>query len=188
MCGRHAHVRVHWWRRCWSIWSAGGTRVILATTPREANSRVADWVALHLVDGHLSSMALDELDKAATLARRDFHIGDLAKALEKRPQLVLSNVTGKTSNKDCGVVGVCELVHGLWSTVVAHWWSVHAVHAHVWAIVHTHRCRSARAAALILRSSSGDAHWTITAIHTLHLCKSTLLLVLASEANEAIAT
>jgi hypothetical protein len=36
-----------------------------------------------LVDGHLSRVAVDELDETAALARRNLDVGDFTKALEE---------------------------------------------------------------------------------------------------------
>ncbi len=58
-------------------------------------------------------MAVDELDKATALARRNFDIGDFAKALKERPQLVFGDVARQAPDKDCRVVRVCELIHRL---------------------------------------------------------------------------
>ena len=80
---RHAHRRVNWWWRSRTVRSACGARVVLAATPAEADTRVTDGVALHLVDGHLSSVALNELDETAALARGNLDVGNLAKALEE---------------------------------------------------------------------------------------------------------
>lgn len=68
------------------------TRVVLRTSPRETNARVANWVALHLVDGHLGSMAVDKLDETAALARRNLDVGDLSEALEEGTELILGDV------------------------------------------------------------------------------------------------
>lgn len=86
-------------------------RVVLRSTPAQANTGVANRITLHLVDSHLSSVSVDELNETATLARGDLDVGDFTKALEERAQLVLGNVTGKTTDKDGRVVGVGELVH-----------------------------------------------------------------------------
>lgn len=80
----HSHGWVDWWGRSWAIRSASGSRVVLTPTPAEADARVADRVALHLVDGHLSGVALNELDEATTLSRWNLDVGDLAKTLEER--------------------------------------------------------------------------------------------------------
>src|SRR4051794_32029276 len=53
-------------------------RVVLRTAPRQADARVTDGVPLHLVDCHLSSMAMHKLNEAATLARGDLDVGNLA--------------------------------------------------------------------------------------------------------------
>jgi hypothetical protein len=76
----HAHVVRR--GRSRAVGSAN-TRVVLRSTPAEADAGVADRVALHLVDGHLGSVAVDELDKTAALARWYLDIGDFAEALEE---------------------------------------------------------------------------------------------------------
>ena len=93
--------------------TVGGTnaRVVLRAAPAEANTRVANGIALHLIDGHLRGMTVDELDKATALARGDLDIGDLAKALEERAQLILSDIAREATDEDSGVVRVSELVH-----------------------------------------------------------------------------
>jgi hypothetical protein len=58
-------------------------------------------------------MAVDELDKAAALARRNLDVGDLSEALEERAELVLGDVTRETADENSRVVGIGELVHGL---------------------------------------------------------------------------
>lgn len=87
------------------------TRVVLRATPREADARVSDGVTLHLVDRHLSCVTVDELDETAPLSGRDLDVGDLAKALEERAQLVLGDVAREAADKDSRVVGIGELVH-----------------------------------------------------------------------------
>lgn len=79
----HTHILVvgRRWRR--AVWGAGWPRVVLRTSPRETNSRVANRISLHLVDGHLSRMSLNELDETAALSGWDLNIGDLAEALEE---------------------------------------------------------------------------------------------------------
>lgn len=88
-------------------------RIVLRTAPREANTRVTDGVTLHLIDRHLGGMAMDELDKAATLAGGDLDVGDVAEALEERAKLILGDIAGKATDEHSRVVGVGELVHGL---------------------------------------------------------------------------
>lgn len=124
--GRHAAL--HEVRRGRSGTVRGAdSRVVLAAAPREANARVADGVALHLVDGHLSSMAVNELHEAAALARGDLDVGDLAESLEEGAELVLGNVPGQATDEDRGVVRVSELVHGLhglvWRSLLVVEWS-----------------------------------------------------------------
>lgn len=115
---RQAHVMGR--RRSWAVGSADA-RVVLRTTPAETDTRVANGVALHLVDGHLGGMAVDKLDETAALSRRNLDISNLTKALEERTELVLGDVARETANKDGGVVGVGELVH-LGSGIVATIW------------------------------------------------------------------
>lgn len=105
---RHSHVMGRRWG--WPVRRAD-TGVILAATPREADARVADGIALHLVDGHLGRVAVDELYEAASLAGRDFDVGDLAKSLEERTELVLGNVARQTTDEHSRVVGIGKLVH-----------------------------------------------------------------------------
>lgn len=96
------------------------TRVVLGTSPGETNARVADGVALHLVDCHLGGMAVYELDETAALTGRDLDIGDFSEALEEGTEFILGDVSGQTTDKDSGVVRVGELVHlggGLHSSV-----------------------------------------------------------------------
>lgn len=128
---RHAHGLVLGWRWRWTIWRTSRSRVVLRSAPGQTNTGVSDWVTLHLVDGHLSSMTLDELDETATFSWWDLDVGDFSKALEEGTQLILGNISGKTSNKDSCVVGIRELVHWLRSTVItdSSWGSTHAVHA-----------------------------------------------------------
>lgn len=98
-----------WGRRCRTVGSTY-TGVVLRTAPRQTDAGVANRVSLHLVDGHLSSVAVDELDKATALSRRDLDVGDLAEALEEGAKLILSHVARQATNEDGGVVGVGELV------------------------------------------------------------------------------
>ena len=98
------------WGRRWPVWSAH-TRVVLTATPGQADAGVTDRIALHLVDGHLCSMAVDELDKAAALARRNLDVGDLPEALEKRTEFILGNVPRESADKNSSIVWVGELVH-----------------------------------------------------------------------------
>lgn len=115
----HSHRGVLGWRWCRSVRGASGSRVILRTAPRETDTGVANGIALHLVDGHFSSMTLDELNETAALSGWDLNVGDLAEALEEGTEFILSDVAGETANEDSGIVGIGELVHGLRSTVVA---------------------------------------------------------------------
>ena len=60
MRGRHAHGGVHrWWRRG-AIRRPSRARVILTPTPAEPDARVANGIALHLVDCHLGCVPLGQ--------------------------------------------------------------------------------------------------------------------------------
>jgi hypothetical protein len=192
---RHAHARaVDGWRGCWAVGSASGTGVVLGATPAKTNARVADGVALHLVDGHFGSVTLHELHESASLAWRDLDIGDFTEALEEGSELVLGDIARKTTDEDGGVIGVCELVHRLGSAVVAHWGCAHGVHAHARAaaaaLLHAHAAGAAgtaRTATLVLGCRSADAHGSVAAVDALHLGKGLLLVLLAGKADESIA-
>jgi hypothetical protein len=176
----HSHRWVDWWWRSWSIWGSGWSRVVLAAAPRQTDTRISNRIPLHLVDGHFSGMSLDELDKTASLSWWDLDIGDLAKALEERAELVLSDIAGQSSNENCGVIWIGELVHWLRSTVVTNWWSTHGVHAD-WSW-HTGWSWPS----LVLWGGSGDAHWAVSAVDTLHLSQGTLLIHLIRESDETV--
>lgn len=190
----HAHSLVLWWRWSRSVGGSSGTRVVLGASPGEADARVSDGVALHLVDGHLSSVALDELDEAAALSGWDLDVGDLPEALEEGAELVLGDVAREATDEDGGVVGVSELVHWLRGSVVADRGSAHGVHARGHVASHggarhtAHGTRWSTTAGLVLGSGSGDSHGAVTAVDTLHLGESTLLVALIGEADEAVAT
>lgn len=111
----HAHVVRR--RRRRAVGSADA-RVVLRSSPAQADARVANRVALHLVDGHLGSVTVHELNKAATLAGGDLHVGDFTKALEERSELILGHISREATDENRGVVGIGELVH-LRSRVVA---------------------------------------------------------------------
>lgn len=189
----HAHVVRG--RRGGAVGSTNA-RVVLRTSPAEAHARVTNGVALHLVDGHLGSVAVDELNEAAALARRDLDIGDLTEALEEGSELVLSDVARKATNEDGGVVGVSELVHlsGRVKTTIAE--ALHATSIPHLLLRHTAHHGTAVVVSLttkavvttVLGGSSRDTHGSVAAVDTLHLNKSTLLVVLVGEANETIAT
>lgn len=184
----HSHVRVDGRGRSWAVGCSSGARVVLRATPAEADTGVADRIALHLVDGHLSSVALDELDETAAFSRRDLDVGDFAESLEERTKLVLGNVARKTSNEDRGVVGVSELVHWLRSTVEAHRGTTHGSRrVDASGTRHAHTART-DARTLVLGGGSRDTHWAITAVDTLHLTQSALLVVLVGETDETIST
>lgn len=187
MSRRHSHGGVHRRRRgSGTVGASSWAGVVLRATPAQAHPRVSNGVALHLVDGHLSGVALDELDETAALARGDLDIGDFTEALEERTELILGNVAGETANENGGVVGVSELVHGLGSTVEAHRGSTHrGVHAS--RTGHTHGTRH-NTGALVLGGGGRNAHGTVTAVNTLHLAQGTLLVVLIRETNETVAT
>ncbi len=109
--------------------TVGGTNagVVLRAAPAQADARVADGVALHLVDGHLGRMAVDKLDKATALARRNLDVGDFTESLEEGAQLVFGDVARETTDEDGRVVGVGELVHLRGRVVAAVGEALHAV-------------------------------------------------------------
>lgn len=190
----HSHVRgIGGRRRSWPIRSSGRTRVVLATTPGKADARIADGVALHLVDGHLGSVALDELDETAAFSRGNLDIGDLAETLEERAKLILGDVAGQTADEDGRVVGVGELVHRLRGSSAIE--SRHRGGAHRRGVHGTKRTRArghhasmtSSGAALVLRSGGGNAHGSISGIDALHVVEGALLIRLAAEADKAIA-
>lgn len=191
---RHAHALVlrWWWSR--AVRGSSWTRVVLGASPGETDTGVSDGVTLHLVDGHLGGVALDELDEAAALSGWDLDVGDLSEALEEGAELVLSDVARQATDEDGGVVGVGELVHWLRSAVVADRGSTHGVHAggHVAAhggTGHTaHGTRWSTTARLVLGGCGGDSHGAVATVDTLHLGESTLLVALIREANETVST
>lgn len=182
----HSHGGVHGRRRgSGTVGAAGRAGVVLRTTPAQTNARVANRVALHLVDGHLGGVTLDELDETTALARRNLDVGDLAESLEERAELILSHVARQTTNEDGGVVGVGELIHGLRGAVEAHGGTAHRG-VHAGGAGHTH-VGSADTGALVLRGGGRDTHGAVAAVDTLHLSEGALLVVLVGEADEAVA-
>lgn len=173
-------------RRSRAIGAASGAGVILRAAPAQTHARVTDRVALHLVDRHLGSMALNELNETATLARGDLDVGDLTEALEERTELVLSDVSRETPNKDGGVVRIGELVHGLGSTIETHWGGTHRG-VHPRGTRHAHGTRH-DSRALVLGGGGGDTHGAVAAVDTLHLTQGTLLVILIGEADKAVTT
>jgi hypothetical protein len=189
---RHAHARaVDGWGRCRAVGSAGWTGVVLRATPTEANARVANGIALHLVDGHFSRVTLHELHETTSLAWWDLDVGDFTKALEEGTELILGDITRETTHKDSCVVWVGELVHRLGSAVVAHGRRAHRVHAHARAtatlLLHAHAGGTARTTTLVLGCRSANAHRAVATIDALHFSKGLLLVLLASKSDEAIA-
>jgi len=214
---RHPHWVNRWWR-CWSVRSAGRSRVVLRSAPAESNSRVTNRIALHLIDGHFGSVSLDELDEAATLARRNLDVCYLAKSLEERSQLILGDVSREATHEDSSVVRVSELIHRLLTAVLAtHWWIIHgararartgtraaavshvptlrttvrtAVRASVTAVTATawHAHCHVRGTTLVFWCSGRDSHGSVAAVDTLHLAESALLVGFVGEPNEAIAS
>lgn len=179
---RHGHRREHGRRRCRAVRRSGGARVVLAASPRQSNPRVSDRVALHLVDGHLGGVSLDKLDESASLSGRNLDVGDFSKALEEGTELVLGDVSGKASDKDGRVVGVCELVHGLGSSIVSHRGSTHGVHSHGSGGT-GHGRRSTGPA---LRGGGRNAHGTVAAVDTLHLGQGAVLILLVRESDKSV--
>jgi hypothetical protein len=128
------------------------------------------------------------LDETTALSGRDLDVGDLSEALEERAELILGDVAGQATNEDSGVVGVCELVHGLGSTVEGHRRATHGrVHASGTGHTHGSTTVAANTGTLVLGGSGGDTHRAVATVDTLHLGESTLLVVLVREANEAVA-
>jgi hypothetical protein len=201
---RHTHSRVdgRWRRR--PVRGAGRSRVVLAAAPGQADARVADRVALHLVNSHFGRVSMHKLYEATSLARRDFDVSDFTKALEERTEFIFSDISREASNKDGGIVGVRELIHGLTtattaaaaatspSTIVAHRGGTHRVHAERpiagLLLLHVHSGRTAGAATLVLGGGSRNAHWAVAAVDALHFAKRLLLILLIGKAHEAIAT
>lgn len=189
---RHTHRWVHRWRRSGTVWGAGGTRIVLATSPAETDPRIPNRIALHLVDGHLCCVTLDELNKPAALPGRNLDVGNFSEALEERPELVLRDIPRKPSNKDCGVVRVGELVHWLRLAIVSDRRTSHVVHAAHWCSSwttwtwHAHTSWPSTTG-LVLWCCRGDAHGSIAAVDPLHLLQCALLVTLVREANKTVA-
>ena len=187
----HTHGWIDRRRWSWTVGRAGRTRIVLRATPTETYARVSDGISLHLIDGHLGSVTLDELNKAAALAGWNLDVGDLAKALEEGAQLILGHVAGKATDENGSIVWVGELIHGLRGSKVAaaEVRSAHRVHAHGCATTSGHTTHSGtRAAALVLGSCGADAHRAVAAVDSLHFSESALLLGLVGEPDEPIAT
>jgi len=185
--------------------TVGGTntRVVLAAAPAQTDAGVSNRVSLHLVDGHLGSVAVDKLNETAALARRDLDVGDLAKALEEATELVLGDVAREAADENGGVVGVGELVHLLARRVVGGAISTavlsrrgnpvesllvrrQAGSHHLVAVV----LLLVRAAVVtsVLGGGRGDAHGAVATVDSLHLNESSLLILLIGETDEAVAT
>jgi hypothetical protein len=179
--------------------SVGGSyaRVVLRATPTETNARVSNRITLHLVDGHLGCVTMNELNEATALARRDLDVCNFAKALEERPELIFSDIAGQTTNENSSVVGVRELVHlsgGIETTISEASLLLHSTphlllrHASAHHGVTVLALTEAVVIVTILGGSSRNAHGAVAAVHALHLHKSTLLVVLIGETNETVAT
>ena len=188
---RHTHRWVDGWRRRWTVWSAGRTGIVLAPSPAEADPRVTNWIALHLVDGHFCCVTLDELNKSTSLPGWDLDIRNLSKSLEKGAELVLRDISRKPSNKDCGIVRVGKLVHWLRLAVVSDWRIPHVVHAahrgSTWP-TWTWQAHAPRpSTSLVLWRCGGNAHGPVAAVDPLHFLQCALLITLVRKANETIA-
>lgn len=190
----HAHRLILWGRWCRSVWCSSRARIVLGSAPGKANTRVTNGIALHLIDSHLGGMALDELDKSTSFSWRNLDVSDFSKALEKRSELVLSNISRQTAHENGSIVWIRELVHWLGSTVVTHWGSTHRVHARSHTTRHTttlhswHATWRSTSAGLVLRSCCRDSHGTVATVNALHLGESTLLIPFLSKAYEAISS
>jgi len=191
---RHAHVVR---RRRGRAVRRANSRVVLRATPAQADARVANGVTLHLVDGHLCGVAVDELNEAAALARGDLDVRDLAEALEERSQLILGDITRESTDEDSSIVRIGELVHlSSWveaavatavreaAHLAPHLLLRHTAH-HGAAVVVT---VSETMVTTVLGGSGGNTHGAVAAVDTLHLDKSTLLVILVGKANEPVAT
>ncbi len=180
---RHTHRRVYRWWRCRTIWGAGRTRIVLATSPAKTDPRIPNGIALHLVDGHLCCVTLDELNKSAALPGRNLDVSDLSESLEERAKLVLRDIPRKPSNKDCGVVRVRELVHWLRLAIVSDGRTSHVIHAAHWCSSwatwtwHAHTSRPSTTG-LILWCCCGDTHRSVATVDSLHLLQCALLVTL----------
>jgi len=168
--------------------------VILRAAPGETNTRIANRVALHLVDGHFCGVTVNELDKAAALARGNLDVGDFSKALKEGPELILSDVTRQATNKHSGIVWVRELVHRLDRVVLLPIIRVVTPHGRSRRMAGNRgHHRGGRVMTILvmmralLRGGRRDAHGAIATINSLHLYKSALHIGLVTEANEAIA-
>jgi hypothetical protein len=199
-------------RRRRSIRSAD-TRVVLRAAPAETDARVANRVALHLVDRHLGGVSVDELDEAATLARRDLDVSDLTKTLEEASKLVLRDISGEATHEDGGVVGIRELIHLCrrveveprlelaWGAVLhllllrksaAHhllmlWLSISAAMGTAGKGLVECTREATHQCSPVLRCGSRNSHWSIAAIDSLHFDEGPLLVRLIGEAHEPIA-
>jgi hypothetical protein len=143
-------------------------------------------------------MAVDKLHETATLARRDFDVGDFSEPLEKRTKFILRDVSGEAADENSRVVGVGKLVHRLdWGVrgslaVVGRRGTPHGATGMARNRRH-HGVRSGVTMAMAilvrtgLRSRRRDTHGAIAAINTLHLNQGTLLVLLIRETDESIA-
>jgi len=162
-----------------SVGRSCGSGVVLGSTPGKTDARVADGVALHLIDGHFRSVTLHELDEPAAFAGRDFNVGYLAESLEEGTKFILSDVAAQSANKNGSVVGVGELVHGLRLAVVSQG-QAHGGHHH--AVVGHDRL----GVAVVLGNSSADTHGTVSTIDALHLRQCTVPLSFITETDESV--
>ena len=181
----HPHGRVNRRRRRRTIRGAGGTGVVLATTPAQPNSRIADGITLHLVDGHFRRVTLHELNEAAALPRRYLDVSDLAEPLEEGTELVFGHVPRESANEDGGIVRIRELVHRLGSAVVSNRRVSHGVHAYRALTRHRHAARSS-CSRLVFGGCRRDPHRTVAAIDPLHLGESALLIPFIREADKTV--
>jgi hypothetical protein len=181
----HGHRREHGRRRRRAVGSAGGTRVVLTATPRQPNPRVANGVALHLVDRHLGRMPLNKLHKTTALSGRNLDVSDFSEALEERTKFIFSDVSRESSDEDSGVVWVGKLVHGLGSSIVTHRGGTHGVHASHGASGARHGGRRTGPA---LRSGGRDAHGAVATVDALHLRQGAVLILLIRESNKSVTT
>jgi hypothetical protein len=73
--------------------------------PERKNAGVANRATLHLVDGHLvGSTALHDLDETTALSGWNLDVVNLTETLEERAELILSDVSRKTTNEESQLV------------------------------------------------------------------------------------
>ncbi len=188
---RHANRWVNRRRRRRTVWGAGRTRIVLAPSPTETDPRITNGIALHLVDGHLCCVTLNELNKSASFPGRNLDVGNFSKALKKGAELVLRNIPRKPSNKDGGVVWISKLVHWLRLAIISDRRIPHIIHAAHWCSSwatrtwHTHASWPSTTG-FILWCCGGYSHRSVAAVDPLHFLQCALLITFVREANKTV--